>query len=40
VAVIFGEIEHVLDERSAGESVIPDTVAADPGIEKRKGEKK
>ena len=38
VAVIFGEIEIVLDEWSAGKSVIPDTVAADPGIQKRKRE--
>jgi hypothetical protein len=28
----------VLDERSAGKSVIADAIAADPGIEERKGE--
>jgi len=38
VAVIFREIEIVLDERSAGESIIADAVAAHPGIQKRKRE--
>ena len=39
VAVVFGEIEIVLDQRSAGKSVIADAVAADPGIEKRERDK-
>jgi hypothetical protein len=40
VAIIFGEVEVVLDERSARKSIIADAVAADPGIEKREREKK
>ena len=32
--VILGEIEIVLDERSAGKGVIADAIAAHPGIEK------
>jgi hypothetical protein len=40
VAVVLGEIEIVLDERSTGEGVIADAIAADPGIEEREGEKK
>jgi hypothetical protein len=35
VAIIFGEVEIVLDERSAGKSVVANAVAADPWIEKR-----
>jgi hypothetical protein len=38
--IIFGEVKIALDERSTGKSVIADTVAADPGIEKRKREEK
>jgi hypothetical protein len=38
VAIIFSEVEIVLDERSAGEGVVADAVAADPGIEKRERE--
>jgi len=37
--VVPGEIETVLDQRSAGKSVIADTIAAHPGIQKRKREK-
>ena len=36
--IVFGEIETVLDERSASKSIIADAVAAHPGIQKRKGE--
>lgn len=35
VAVVFGEIEIVLDQRSTCERVVADAVAADPGIEER-----
>jgi len=35
-----GEIETVLNERSAGESVIADAIAANPGIDERQREKK
>jgi len=38
--IVPGEIETVLDQRSASEGVIADAVAADPGIEKWKREKK
>ena len=38
--VVAGEIEIVLDERSAGKSVVTDAVTADPGIEHRQGEQK
>jgi hypothetical protein len=34
--VVSGEIEAVLNQRSAGKSVVADAVAAHPGIEKRK----
>ncbi len=40
VAVILGEVEIVLEERSAGKSVVADAIAAHPGIQKRKREKK
>jgi hypothetical protein len=40
VAVVFGEIEVVLDQRSADEGVVADTVTADPGIEERESEQK
>lgn len=36
--VVLGEIEAVLDQRSAGKGIIADAVAADPGIQKRKRE--
>src|SRR5260370_562501 len=38
--VVLSEIETVLNQRSASESVITDTIAADPRVKKRKGEKK
>jgi hypothetical protein len=40
VPVVFSEIEIVLEERSPRKSVIAHTVAAHPGIEERKREKK
>src|SRR3989449_629788 len=40
MAVVLGEIEIVLDERSAGKGVIADTIATHPGIQKWKREKK
>jgi len=40
VAVVFGEIEIVLDQWSAGEGVVANTVTADPWIEERETEKK
>ena len=36
MTVIFGEIEIVLDERSASKSVIADAITAHPGVQKRK----
>src|SRR6266576_3479935 len=36
MAVIFGEIEIVLDKRSTGQSVIADAVATHPRVQKRK----
>ena len=39
VAVVFGEIKIVLDQRGAGKRVITDAVAAHPGIQKRKRDK-
>ncbi len=38
--VVLGEIETVLDQRSASKGVIADAIAAHPGIEKREREKK
>jgi hypothetical protein len=38
VFIVLSEIEIVLDERSADEGVVADTIAADPGIEEREGE--
>src|SRR6266851_2879741 len=35
VLIVLGEIETVLDQRSAGEGVVADTIAAHPGVEKR-----
>src|SRR5216684_9266 len=40
MAVVFGEIQIVLDERSASKSVVADAIAAHPGIEKWEREKK
>jgi hypothetical protein len=40
MAVIFGEIEIMLDKRSASEGIVADTIAAHPRIEKRNREKK
>ena len=40
VAVIFRKIEIVLNERSAGKSVIADTVTAHPRIQEGKRKKK
>jgi hypothetical protein len=40
MAVVFSEIQIVLDERSASKSVVADAVAAHPGIEKWEREKK
>ncbi len=36
VAVIFGEIEITLDERSASKGVIAHAIATHPGVQKRK----
>ena len=33
MAVVFSEIQIVLDERGAGKCVITDAIAAHPGIE-------
>src|SRR5882762_1192103 len=38
VAVVLGEIEIVLDERSAGKGVVADAIAAHPRVQKRKRE--
>jgi hypothetical protein len=38
--VIFSEIEIVLNEWSAGKSVVADAITAHPRIQKRKREKK
>ena len=40
MAVVFSEIQIVLDERGAGKGVITDAIAADPGIEKWERTKK
>ncbi|PYU75318.1 MAG: hypothetical protein DMG49_03190 [Acidobacteria bacterium] len=40
MAVIFGEIEIVLDEWSTGKSVIANAITTHPGIEERQREKK
>jgi len=37
--VVPGKIEAVLDQRSTRKSIIADTIAAHPGIKKRKREK-
>ncbi len=39
VLIVPGEIETVLNQRSASKSVIADAIAAHPGIKKRKREK-
>ncbi len=38
--IVPGEIERVLDQRSASKSVVTDAIAANPGVEKRQREKK
>ena len=38
VAVVLGEIEIVLDERSAGKGVVSDAIAAHPRVQKWKRE--
>jgi hypothetical protein len=38
--IVVREIEAVLDERSAGQGVVADAVAANPGINERQGKKK
>src|SRR6266704_3656134 len=40
VLIVLREIEIVLDERSAGEGVIADAIAANPRVQKRKRDKK
>src|ERR1700674_2900413 len=38
--IVFGEIETVLDQRSASKSIIADAVPTHPGVEKRQRKKK
>jgi hypothetical protein len=38
--IVVREIEAVLDKRSAGQGVVADAVAANPGINQRQGKKK
>jgi len=39
VLIVLREVETVLDQRSAGKSVIADAIATDPGVEKGQREK-